>query len=891
MKRFYAGLAFFFFLIQATLANTYYVTNNHVGGAGSFGNAIVLANAHLGKDYIYFNISSGTVSGRTITISNDSLLPIVQDSTVIDATTQPYGGHFGISSAKIQITSADMSSYGIVVDTGAYNSEIYGFFINHFSNGIRWLAGGFTVGSLNNGNTISNCEDICLEINNAIEGTVSACFIGVDTSGNSITSPNAIGILVDSSKKITIGGKQANNRNIISGCFVGIKISDSKYITVQDNYIGTDFNGTIAVPNTTGILATESDDNSKNIIIGGDSAKYANVISGNLEQGLDLDLSSSFVEANMIGTDITGTLHLGNGNYAVYFRAAAHDNIVGGLNAGQQNVIAYNGAEAVVLENDESHNMYVRGNRIFCNSQISGNGGIVLNGGNQGVPTPTIVIVSPNFVSGISVPTAEIDIYTADSCNTCEGAHYLSTVIADANGIFADTIPINGSVTATANDPYGNTSKFAPCKDSSNTSCIYAAFLKSKKKICSYETITFTDQSISIPGSTITSWNWHFGDGQTSAIQSPVITFTQTGVWAATLIVTNSSGCVDTLIDSITVKDGVIANFNAGQQSCLGESIHFTDLSVALGSSFIGSWDWTLGDGNTSTLADFFYNYSQAGEYPVTLTVENNNNCKATFTDTLDVYAPPQSLLSFSPDVCALNPVQFADSSIPAPGTILTQWSWNFGDGNTSADENPVHVFNAPGNYLVTLIVKDNFGCSDTMVQGITILGAVVASFTWTSNGNTISFNNNSTVGANYSMNWTFGDGDTSTLQTPMHTYSTAGSFQVCLIVTDYTCNVSDTLCKTILVVGIDDVSENSKFIISPNPASEFIALSNFPISSPIKIGLFNSLGKEILLQQTFKTTSDKLTLSLPELSGGIYWLRIESDEGIVMKKLVISQK
>src|SRR5207247_2411387 len=145
-----------------------------------------------------------------------------------------------------------------------------------------------------------------------------------------------------------------------------------------------------------------------------------------------------------------------------------------------------------------------------------------------------------------------------------------------------------------------------------------------------------------------------------------------------------------------------------------------------------------------------------------------------------------------------------------------------------------------------TLIVKDNFGCSDTTIQGITILGAVVASFTWTSDGHTILFTNNSTFGANYSMLWTFGDGDTSTLQTPEHTYNTAGVYEVCLVVTDYICNVSDTFCKTVLVVGIDDVNENSKFIISPNPASQFISVSNLPISTVIKIGLFNSLGKEI---------------------------------------------
>src|SRR5207244_4017606 len=140
--------------------------------------------------------------------------------------------------------------------------------------------------------------------------------------------------------------------------------------------------------------------------------------------------------------------------------------------------------------------------------------------------------------------------------------------------------------------------------------------------------------------------------------------------------------------------------------------------SVALGSSYIVSWDWDLGDGNHSTDSTFYYNYLQAGEYAVTLTVINNNNCSASITDTLNVFASPQALFSFSPDACALSPVQFTDVSVPAQGSTLILWSWNFGDGGTSPDQNAQHTFNAPGNYLVTLIVKDNFGCSDTTVQG-----------------------------------------------------------------------------------------------------------------------------------------------------------------------------
>lgn len=894
MKRLYT-LILCVITIQPALATKYFVTNNHVLGTGSFGQAIISANTNIGKDTIYFSIPSVTVAGRTITVSNDSLLPNIKDTVLIDATTQS-GEYFGISSAKIQITSADTADVGLVIDVAAPHSELYGFFINHFSTGIRLLANGFIMGAANNGNVVSHCEFMCIKISGVTEGTLAAAFVGVDTSAAIGTSPNAIGILVDSSKKVAIGGKGQNNKNIISGCNVGLKIADSKFIIVQGNYIGTNLYAQFAVPNYTGILVTESNDgDTKNIQIGGDSSKYLNVISGNLQRGLDLDFSFSFVQGNKIGTNITGTSPLGNGSYGIYFRgdtvSPSHDNSVGGINPGEANLIAYNGGEGVYLENPAVYNILIRGNSLYCNSQISGAGGIKLNGGNQEIAPPTLVIVSPGFVSGIASPFSEVDIYAADSCNTCEGAEYLGTATADSNGIFTDTLPINKKVTATSTDSSGNTSEFAACADSSNTSCVYSYFLKSKSKACTGEPVAFTDLSISVPGSAITGWNWVFSDGQSSNLQNPEISFPLGGNWYITLVITNASGCSDTVVDSILVKEAVSANFTADQAVCFGAPIHFTDLSFAEGSSFIVSWFWDLGDGNNSIFTDFLYDYDLPGSYIVSLSVVNNNNCTDVHTDTISVHGVPLAQFDVSPDTCVNAPIVFTDSSNAAAGSFLTLWSWDFGDGGASTNQNTSHLFTTPGNYPVTLIVTDNFGCSDTAVQNLGILDVPVADFLWTLDGLSVSFINISTYNPENSMQWTMGDGSISSLITPTHTYSAPGAYEVCLIVNDFTCNMSDTLCQTVLITDIDDVSGNSEFIVSPNPASHDVSVSNLPNSASIKTGLFNSLGKEIQMQQPLQTNSDKFTLSLPALPEGIYWLRFESEESIIIKKLIISQK
>ncbi|MEO5675385.1 MAG: PKD domain-containing protein [Chitinophagales bacterium] len=895
MKRIFLVFGLFCFFYQGVQAKIYYVTNNHVTGYGSIGVAIDSANSHIGKDSIYFNIASGTIEARTITLSADSLLPNIKDTTVMDAKSQTEGSHFGNSTAKIQITSSDMAAVGLVIDINAKYTEIYGLFINHFSNGVKLLGDDFFFGSINNGNVVSDCKDICIKVTDVTNGTLVATFVGVDTSGITGTSPDAIGILIDNSKKVTLGGKQPNSRNVISGCYIGIKISDSKYITIQGNYVGTDLYATAAVPNFTGILATQSaDGNTKNITIGGDSAKYLNVISGNLQRGLDLALSSSFIQGNMIGTDISGGFKLGNGSDGVYFRGGpfepSHDNVVGGINPGEGNIIAYNGEEGVELQDAGAHNIAIRGNRMFCNSEFAGAGGIVINGGNQGVYPPTIVIVSNDFISGTSYPGALIDIYAADSCITCEGADYLTTILSDSNGIFAYGLSINAKVTVTANDTFGNSSGFSQCGDSSNTSCIFASFFKSKSKVCTDEVLTLSDQTISVPGDTIISWNWLFGDGQTSAAQNPVVTFSQGGVFAITLIATNTAGCSDTTIDSITVKDGVIANFVADQNVCLGTPVNFSDNSSALGSSIIVKWQWDLGDGNGSLFTDFQYTYTSPGDYSVTLNIMNNNNCSAYAYDTITVHDFPTADFGVSPDACAVTPIQFSDSTLPASGSTIVAWQWDFGDGGTSMDQNASHLYTASGNYLVTLISTDNFGCSDTTIQGITILTGAIANFAWNSNGLTVSFINTSTFNADYSLQWTFGDGTTSSLQTPTHTYNAFGSYEVCLIVNDFTCDMIDTLCQTVLITGINNINENSGITVMPNPASSQITINQPGSAALEKLVLFNTMGKEIILPIPSPTPFNNITIPLPFLAEGIYWLQISTTKAVSIRKLVIMQ-
>jgi PKD repeat protein len=131
----------------------------------------------------------------------------------------------------------------------------------------------------------------------------------------------------------------------------------------------------------------------------------------------------------------------------------------------------------------------------------------------------------------------------------------------------------------------------------------------------------------------------------------------------------------------------------------------------------------------------------------------------------------------------------FTDASTDPDGTIVG-WLWNFGDGNTSTQQNPIHTYTAGGTYTVTLTVTDDDGASDSTSKPVTVIAPNIpptADFTFTTSYLTVNFFDASTDpdGTIVGWNWNFGDGNTSTQQNPIHTYAAGGTYTVTLTVTD----------------------------------------------------------------------------------------------------------
>ena len=320
------------------------------------------------------------------------------------------------------------------------------------------------------------------------------------------------------------------------------------------------------------------------------------------------------------------------------------------------------------------------------------------------------------------------------------------------------------------------------------------------------QAVQFTDTT---PG-TPTAWSWNFGDGGTSSIKNPVHVFAQAGTYTVFLAATTSSGPKQTnrtiTVASLSVLSASFTYAPASPEA--GQTIQFTDMSTGSPTS----WSWNFGDGSTSTLRNPGHAYATPGPKTVTLTVANSSGTTNSAGRTVTVAAALTASFTFSPgSPAAGQTVQFTDASTGSP----TSWSWNFGDGSTSALRNPGHAFATPGTRTVTLTVANGSGATNSVSRTVTVAAALAASFTYSPGsptaGQTVQFTDAST-GSPTSWSWNFGDGSTSAVRNPSHAFAAGGSYTVTLTASNAASSSSAT--RTVLVTGASGVV--AAFSVSP---------------------------------------------------------------------------
>jgi uncharacterized protein (TIGR02145 family) len=195
---------------------------------------------------------------------------------------------------------------------------------------------------------------------------------------------------------------------------------------------------------------------------------------------------------------------------------------------------------------------------------------------------------------------------------------------------------------------------------------------------------------------------------KTGNYESSLIGLSESTVYYVRAYATNDAGT--TYGDTITFKTyrQIIAEFYGTPTSgYLPLSVQFTDRSAG----DINSWSWDFGDGGTSSEEDPLYTYNEQGVYSVTLTVSNNIGSDSEIkTNYISVSAsgtaPDAGFTADQTSIIVEETVNFTDQSINDP----TSWSWNFGDGGTSTEQNPSHQFNTEGVFTVSMSATNSYG-------------------------------------------------------------------------------------------------------------------------------------------------------------------------------------
>ena len=302
------------------------------------------------------------------------------------------------------------------------------------------------------------------------------------------------------------------------------------------------------------------------------------------------------------------------------------------------------------------------------------------------------------------------------------------------------------------------------------------------------------------------TYEWEFGDGNTSSDENPTHTYAQSGNYVVTLTATNNCGSVS-LIQQISILVAPVASFQfTPGQGCEPLTVQFVNTSVGQVDSYL--WTFEGGNPSTSTAADPIVVFENAGVFDVTLEVTNAAGTdEIVQTDVIEVF--PLAEADFSSSVNGLD-VDFTNLSLNAD-----TYEWEFGDGNTSSDENPTHTYAQSGNYVVTLTATNNCG-SVTLIQQISILVAPVASFQFTPGQGceplTVQFVNTS-VGQVDSYLWTFegGNPSTSTDADPIVVFENAGVFDVTLVVTN--------------AAGADEIIQTDVIEVFEQPTTNFTSI------------------------------------------------------------------
>ncbi len=416
-----------------------------------------------------------------------------------------------------------------------------------------------------------------------------------------------------------------------------------------------------------------------------------------------------------------------------------------------------------------------------------------------------------NYITVKAIPTANFTFTVSGPTAT-----FTNTTIGSPNSYLWDFGDGSTSTQVNPVHTYANSGMYDvvltvtnECGSSSKTKSVTivstippnAAFTANPSIGCAPLTVNFTNNTT---GAVSYSWAFPGGNPSTSTATNPTVVYDSTGVYTATLIATNANGN-DTATATITVNTIPTAGYTYVVSN--DTTVTFTNTSTGA-----TSYLWTFGDGDSSTVASPVHDYpAHDSIYVYQVIMRAINDC-GTVNDTqlVTIVTDPHANFTATPtNGCAPLTVQFNNTSTPNATAFL--WQFPGGTPDTSILKNPVVVYSTPGTYSVTLIAINSSG-RDTFSRTNYIVVNTTPStgFTSAAIGLTVTFSNTTTGAISYL--WDFGDGDTSSVANPSHTYATDGTYTVTLSATNAcgtTTKVQNVTVTTVPTAGFS-ASANS---------------------------------------------------------------------------------
>ena len=408
-------------------------------------------------------------------------------------------------------------------------------------------------------------------------------------------------------------------------------------------------------------------------------------------------------------------------------------------------------------------------------------------------------------------------------------------------------------------------------------------------------------------------YDWDFGDGGWSSSMTPsTYTYGASGTYTVCLIIRDSinmidstMGCSNIFCSTINVTNSV-ATCNAYfyTYDTLG-TLYVTNVS----SGGITNYLWDFGDGTTSTLANpVAHTYAAGGNYTICLTTSNPATfCNSIYCDSVFISSCSASYTYILDTVG--NGCTFSGTGSATADT----YSWDFGDGTTSSLQNPYHNFATNGSYYVCLTVSSStdITCNAAACGYVYANGLCNAYFTIQQDSANL-FNylvyNYSTSPGTLTYLWDFGDGTTSTLAFPSHTYAASSPVLLCLTINNGLLGCTDTFCDsvnpghaagvfTINVLNPSGVMEQTNVISSlenyPNPFSDNTNISySIKKDATVELSILDLLGNKVSTIESGNKTSGNYSVNWnsESVAEGMYLLQLKVGNSISTKKLIINK-